>query len=130
MSYSTKKFGDIFKETFRGVESDVLERISKRDFQEEDHITNTILTRIEERINSEKNATPQVRARLFSGRGRNSTESFTGADGSLILEVPNLGIKKYFIFQAKKFKSDSDKFDKRSMEQKRKMLLHTPDSFF
>ncbi|MBI2047890.1 MAG: hypothetical protein HYT27_02010 [Parcubacteria group bacterium] len=126
MSYPTKKLGEIFEPIFVGVEKDTLDRMKDGDKREEDHITGDILTRIEERVNGHDFNGLRVRARQFSGRGPNSDESLTGADGALIVEAPDLELRKFFIFQAKK----QTKFDERAIEQKWRMLACTPDSFF
>jgi len=125
----TKKLGDLFSKVFDEVEEDVLKNIAQGNKKEEDHITGEVLTRFEERINGRDFNGLTVTARQFSGRGPNSDESITGADGALILEAPDFELRKFFIFQAKKFMSES-KFDDRSVQQKWRMLACTPDSFF
>lgn len=130
MIWPTKKLGELFEPIFNNVEEDVIDLISKGDFKEEDHITGTVLTRIEERINNHSFNDLQVCVRQFSGRGPNSEESLTGADGAFIIDAPNLEIRKFFIFQSKVFKSSSSKFDEHAIEQKWRMLACTPDSFF
>ncbi len=129
-----KKLGDLFTEIFTGVEETVLHHINDGSREEEDHITSEVLTLLEERINNRSNKGLdgiRVWASQFSGRGPNSNESVTGADGALILEVPCLELRKYFVFQAKKFRvGERSRFDERSIEQKWKMLAYTADSFF
>ncbi len=131
-----KKFGDLLASTLGDLEQDVLAKVKNEHIVEEDHITASLLTLLEERINYvSKNADTEssfkVTARQFSGRGRSSQESFTGADGALGLRV-NIGgveFQKFFIFQAKKFGPKS-RLDARASAQRQKMLECTPDSFF
>ena len=125
-NWPTKRIGEIFEPIFMDVERDASAKILNGDKKEEDHITGDIFTRLEERINQQEFGTMRVHARQFSGRGPNSDESLTGADGALIVEAPELELRKFFIFQAKK----NPKFDERAIEQKWRMLSCTPDSFF
>lgn len=134
-----KKFGDFFEPILQGLESDVLLKAEGGDIKEEDHITTTLFTLMEERLNG-RAATNLVdkagdgftlSARQFTGRGRRSEESLVGADGALGLRinVGGLQIQKFFLFQAKKFDAKS-KFDSRAASQRKRMLECTPDSFF
>ena len=131
-----KKLGDIFTTTFIGLERDVLAIAENGDIKEEDHITATLFTLARERINklSDDNQAVthglQITARQFNGRGRNSDESFIGADGAVGLRVKLGGveIQKFCIFQAKK--ATQKKFDQHAANQRELMLRCTPDSFF
>lgn len=130
MIWPTKKLGEIFLPVINEIEPNVLNQIDKGNIKEEDHITDSIFDKIEERIDQKKFTGLSVNVRRFSGRGPGSEESANGADGALILQIPDLKIKKFFIFQAKKFKNERAKFNKDAIAQRDKMLACTPDSFF
>lgn len=135
----SKKIGNIFKPIFLGLEQDILARVKDGDVKEEDHITTTLFTLAKERIDKLATETIgangagelQITARQFTGRGRNSEESFIGADGAVSLHVRlgDLEIQKFYIFQAKKFGPKS-KIDARAVTQRQRMLECSPDSFF
>lgn len=110
----------------------MLELIDNCSRVEEDHITSTVFTIMEERINNSKVEGLKIQAKQFQGRGNNSDESVSGADGALFLHVKlhNTEFEKFVLLQAKRFKTKSAKFDKRAVAQKDRMLLWTPDSFF
>lgn len=129
---ANKKLGNIFKEIFSSVESDTIAKLNEGDRVEEDHITSTVLTLLEERVKEHTFSGLFVRARQFQGRGPNSDESITGADGALILDVKlkDTEFRKFYIFQAKNFKYKNTKFDERALDQKHRMLSWTPASFF
>lgn len=132
MNRPDKKLGKIFNQIFLSVEKSIVEKIEKGDRKEEDHITSTLFTLLEERINGFNHSSLKISAKQFPGRGANSDESITGADGALILDInlDGLEFKKTVLLQAKKFFQTKDKFDDRSIHQKYKMLSFTPDSFF
>lgn len=125
-----KKFGDLFAQISEGIEKEITDKISLGERVEEDHITSTLFTLLEERINS-TNSDLSIRATQFSGRGKNSAENILGADGAIVLDVDcaNTKFKKIILLQAKKLKTHS-KFDLHAISQKYKMLAISPDSFF
>ena len=125
-----RKLGNIFSPIFSSVEESCLTNIANEYRCEEDHITGDVLTKFEERINNQDFNGIKVSTKQFTGRGPNSDESITGADGALILDTPYLESRKFYLFQAKKFKDVKGKFDERAISQKWKMLTHTSDSFF
>ncbi len=132
MPKSTKRLGDFFQGVFKGVENSILERIASGNRIEEDHITSTFFTLLEECINSLRPEKLTITARQFPGRGPNSDESIVGADGALILDVKlhNVEFRKIILLQAKIFLNGKAKFNELAVEQKHKMLYFTPDSFF
>lgn len=131
MAKESKKLQKVIKKIFADVEKETLERIENGNRNEEDHITTTIFTLAEEKINNGDFGEFRLQAKQFSGRGPNSDESITGADGAVILDAKfqDTEFRKFYLFQAKKFSKDS-KFDERSIDQKHKMLAWSPDSFF
>jgi hypothetical protein len=131
MAKTSKKLHKTIRQIFADVENDALRRIEHRDRNEEDHITTTIFTLAEEKINNGSFGKFRLRARQFSGRGPNSDESITGADGAVILNATyqDTEFRKFYLFQAKRF-SEKTKFDERAIDQKYKMLSWSPDSFF
>lgn len=132
MNKINKAFGNICSPIFDGIEQDVVYRIKSKDRVEEDHITTTAFTILEERINNYQASGFRIRARQFPGRGPNSEESIFGADGALILYVnlENIEFQKIVLLQAKSFNKPSSKFDNRSIHQRYRMLSITSDSFF
>jgi hypothetical protein len=129
---STKRLGKLFEDIFQGVEADVLKRIADGSRTEEDHITSTFFTLIEERVNGLDHNQLKIEARQFTGRGPSSDESVTGADGAMILDVKfhNTEFRKVILLQAKNFSNRKARFDDHAIDQKYKMLYFTPDSYF
>lgn len=131
-----KYFGDLFRPVFSDVVRDTLAKIQDGNTREEDHITSTLFTLAEERVNKLSAGDLvagrglKITARQFPGRGRNSDESFIGADGAVCLRVKlnDLEIQKFYLFQAKR--STQKQFDERAAKQRDLMLHCTPDSFF
>jgi hypothetical protein len=112
--------------------------VSNGDINEEDHITTTLFTLAQERINlfGERIGTQgtldklTISARHFQGRGSGSDEFFSGADGAVALHIrlASLEIQKIYLFQAKK--STQRKFNDHAITQRDRMLRCSPDSFF
>jgi hypothetical protein len=127
-----KKIGYKLRDIFVSVEKDTLARMSDDTRTEEDHITTTLFTLLEDRINKQEENDWRITARQMTGRGANSEESITGADGAVILNIKldDVEYTKCFLFQAKNFLKSKSRFDNHAIEQKHKMLNFTPDSFF
>src|SRR5579864_744987 len=127
-----KKLGDSFGDIFDGVEKDALQKIKSGERKEEDHITSTWMTLAEERIRKAEIPGFNIETRQFQGRGANSDESITGADGAIVLNARfnDTEVHKFYLFQAKNFSNGNPSFDERAVDQKWRMLAFTADSFF
>lgn len=133
-----KHFGQLFSPVFSDLERDTLARVTTGNVQEEDHITSTLFTLAEERINrlgeelgtTISSSSLVIKARQFQGRGTKSDEFFSGADGAVVLRIKlgSMDIQKVYLFQAKK--STQWKFDDHAVTQRDRMLHCTPDGFF
>jgi len=106
--------------------------ISKHDSEEEEDITARLLENIERDF---KELNTNISTKIFKRKGKNSEEKRFGADLLTVLEINNgnQSLKKYFLAQAKKLKSNERKYylkhDKMLISQIRKMLSITSDSF-
>lgn len=131
MKKSTK-FGEIFSKAFGNVQHEILDRIISGDRVEEDHITSTLFTLLEEEFKKYSDSGYTIRANQFQGRGRNSSESLYGADGALILNarLPEVEFTKIVLLQAKKSTKKPFVIDEDAIKQKNNMLSITADSFF
>lgn len=125
-----KDAANIFDET----EKYVLDKLEDQHISEEDHITSYTFASLESDFNRLKSKSYRVISKQTGGRGKNSEESLSGADGVLIFDnkAVTRPYSKYYLFQSKKdlsFRSGY-RFDDHAVEQAYKMLTITSDSFF
>lgn len=123
----------ISEQIHAGVQK-TIESVCSEDINQEPHITDRLLARLEDAIDSTKDLQIGWRARTLTDHGRSAEESRVGADfaGTFEATTKDLTFSKSFLAQAKILNEDaklSKKEASRLRLQCRKMLQVTPASF-